>query len=321
MAFPKPDESEYGRETLVPTTEAVPQSCSLLDSTKPESEKVESEKVAPADGRYELTDCTLGEGAFAFVHRVKDKNLNTYVAMKVLKQEHLDGKSADDAVSLFRREALILAKIRHPNVLYVIDCEQTNAGVPYIIAEYLDGQILSDLLADGQPLPFSRVSLLLKQLCSAVQAIHLADVIHRDLKPENLMLVDRNGSEHLVVLDFGVARQLGDDRHPLTVNAPLGTPQYMSPEQFSLSVDATRQSDLYAIGVILFKMMTGQLPFEGRFTELRDLHRDAQPPNPRDLNSRIPKNTAAVILKAMEKDPQRRYQSADDLWQDFEESL
>jgi serine/threonine-protein kinase len=252
-------------------------------------------------GRYRI-DRQVGEGGMAVVYVGRDLLLNRNVAIKVLRAQY----AADPQFRVrFRREAQSAAGFSHPNIVDVYDVGET-AGEPWFVMAYVPGQTLKQIVATEAPFHPDDVAGLLQQVCSALDYAHERGFVHRDVKPQNI-LVDPDG--HAVVADFGIAKGLADADLTQTA-AGLGTVHYLSPEQAGGGV-ATPASDVYAVGVVAFEMLTGRLPFEADTpvgVAMRHLHE--RPPAPSDLLPSIPPAVDAIVLRALDKDPSRRFPSA-----------
>jgi len=261
----------------------------------------------------------LGEGGMGVVYRARDIRLERDVAVKVLPPDAL---SSDDARQRFRREALALSRMNHPNIAVVHDFD-THAGTDFIVMECVPGNSLADRIA-GAPLPEKELAAIGQQIASALEEAHEHSVIHRDLKPSNVMVTPKG---QVKVLDFGLARIL----HPVTDEAltvslsrsqqAVGTLPYMAPEQVR-GRPADARTDIHALGCILFEMATGQRLFAGRLvTELIDAILQRPPQLPRLLNPHLSAELERIILKCLEKDPEDRYQSAKELAVDLRRFL
>jgi len=240
------------------------------------------------------------------VYRAFDRELQEPVAIKTLRPEALAGNGV--ALERFKQEIRLARKIAHRNVVRTYDLGEAN-GMYYLTMEYVEGTSLKDLIASRGHLPVAVTLTVGKQLCRALEVAHEQGIIHRDIKPQN-MVVEPTG--FLKVMDFGIARLANRPQGKgLTQDGTaIGTPDYMSPEQIS-GIELDARSDLYSAGVVLFECLTGRLPFEAEsMYALIAKHLDEPPPDPRTLNAEVPQALAAVILKAMAKQPADRYQSA-----------
>jgi serine/threonine-protein kinase len=262
-------------------------------------------------GRFLLEEL-VGQGGMGRVYRARHLESHSPVALKLLKPALLGDPTL---VGRFEREAAAASRLHHPNVVSVLEFGRAGPdGTLFIAMEYVEGIDLRVVLRDQWPLPEARLCHLLAQVLSALGEAHARNVIHRDLKPENIMVVkDLGEGERVKVLDFGIAKILDGDLPVLTRNDVVcGTPQYMAPEQATgAGLDA--RSDLYAVGVILYQLCTGRLPFDG--TNAMDVltqHVNDLPQAPRQRSPDVSISEALerLILRALEKDPARRPQSA-----------
>jgi len=250
--------------------------------------------------RYQIIE-ELGKGGMGRVYRVLDKKLNEEIALKLIKPEIAKDKKT---VERFSNELKIARKIGHKNVARMFDLNEEK-GTHYITMEYVRGEDLKKLirkmvrLSAGQAIPIA------KQICEGLGEAHRLGVVHRDLKPQNVM-VDEDGNVR--IMDFGIARSL-ESKGITGAGVMIGTPEYMSPEQVE-GKEVERRSDVYSLGVILYEMITGQVPFEGDtpFT-IGVKHKSETPKDPKELNAQIPDDLSRVILKCLEKDKDKRYQS------------
>ncbi|MBI2894138.1 MAG: serine/threonine protein kinase [Deltaproteobacteria bacterium] len=262
--------------------------------------------------RYEVTR-RLGRGGMGIVYEARHVLLGKAVAVKVLKTEH--GRD-EHALVRFQREAQSAASIGNDHIVDVTDFGATPAGEPYIVMELLDGQDLAHLLAKTGPLPVGRALGIARQLARALEAAHAKGIIHRDLKSENVFLVDRDGKDFVKLLDFGISKihEAGQDPHLTGTGVLLGTPRYMAPEQAKGEPDLDRRVDVYSLGVILYEMVTGRVPFLGRTSlEIVHKHVNVLPEPPRMLRPDLPEEVERVILHALEKDRDARPSSAAEL--------
>jgi serine/threonine-protein kinase len=263
-------------------------------------------------GRYQILE-PVGQGGMGVVYKALHRDLNRVFALKILKSGDL---TTFDTVRRFQREARLAAKLRHPNIVAVHDAGEEQ-GIHYIAMEYIEGEPLSARLVARRARARDNL-ILMEKVVRAVAYAHREGVIHRDLKPANIM-VDLQGEPH--IMDFGLAKQAFEGSLLTRSGAFLGTPFYMAPEQIrGEPVDA--RSDLYTLGVILYEILTGRLPHAGQNdaeTYNRIAHEDAPPP--RDLNARIHPDLQTVCLKAIEKEKDRRYPTADAFAEDLRRHL
>jgi len=261
--------------------------------------------------RYRI-ESELGEGGMGKVYKAYDSDLDRTVALKLIRPE-----LARDASSLqrFKQELLLASRISHRNILRIHDLGDVD-GVKFISMAYIQGMDLHALIAKTGKLQTERVVNIARQLAGALEAAHAEGVAHRDLKPRNVLItVD----DQVYVSDFGLAKSLDADTTGMTrAGEVLGTPRYMSPEQAE-SKAADHRSDLYSLGVILFEMATGEVPFTGESSlQVMFQHVQQAPKDPRLINPDTPDYLANIILKCLQKDPALRYQSATELLRDLE---
>jgi serine/threonine-protein kinase len=256
------------------------------------------------DSRYSLLE-KVGEGASGEVYRARDTLLDTVIAIKVLKPGYMANQEALERV---RQEIVLSRDIGHPNILRTYHLGEY-AGRPYITMQWVEGATLARLIADQGSLSLPACIAMAGKLASALAAAHQRKILHRDIKPGNI-LVDRQGEPFLA--DFGLARLMGGPG--ITSHQYfLGTPYYASPEQAELQ-PLDERSDLYALGMVLFEMVTGRRPFEAETgREVLKMQRSTPPPDPRQLAPGLPEGLASLILRCLEKDPVRRYASAEAL--------
>jgi serine/threonine protein kinase/tetratricopeptide (TPR) repeat protein len=255
-------------------------------------------------GRYQVIE-ELGRGGMGRVYKVLDTELNEKIALKLLRPE----VAADpDAVERFRHELKSARQVAHKNVCRMFDIGRAD-GAPYITMEFVPGEDLKRLIRKIGQMPTGRTVSIARQIAEGLAEAHSHGIVHRDLKPQNVM-VDEGGSVR--IMDFGIARSL--EKKGITgAGIMIGTPEYMSPEQVEgKPVDA--RSDIYSLGIILYEMTTGHVPFEGDtpFT-IGVKHKSEKPRDPRELNPAVPDDLARLILRSLEKDREKRFQSAVDL--------
>ncbi len=257
-------------------------------------------------GKFRL-EKKLGSGAMGDVYLGVHTTLGNHVAIKILNA----AASAEVAgVERFLNEAHAVAKLGHENIVAVIDQDRLPDGTPFIVMEYVEGENVRDLLSRG-PMSFARAARIATDVLAALAVAHANGVIHRDLKPENVRVTPNGRAK---VLDFGVAKVLNKPSTQVTVQgAIVGTPHYMAPEQVA-SAPVDGRADVYAVGVMLFECATGHRPFDGEsLVELLQQQMHAPPPAPRSLRPEVPEPLERVILKALEKEPARRFSSAADM--------
>jgi serine/threonine protein kinase len=261
-------------------------------------------------GRYETGE-RLGSGGMSNVYKATDRILERTVAVKIL-AEHL----SDDErfVARFRREALAVAKLIHPNIVQVYDTG-VDEGRHYIVMEYVEGRSGAQILQRHGPVEAEIAAEIGIQGCAGLDYAHRRGIIHRDVKPGNLMIVGGpvGGGEMTVKLtDFGIARAIEQTRIT-QVGSVVGTAAYLAPEQVR-GEEATPATDVYALGVVLYQFLTGRLPYEGSsLAELAVRQQNEKPLAPSTYNSEVPETLGAAVLRALEGDPGRRYASAGEL--------
>jgi serine/threonine-protein kinase len=254
----------------------------------------------------------IGTGAIGIVFKASHKDLGRTVAIKVLNPRYRDDA---DLLAVFRTEARAASQLEHPNVARVYDYGQEPDGLVYIVMEYLSGYTLGSVLDARHKLTAARAVDVMIQVCAGLSAAHDRDIVHRDVKPDNIVLVPAQDDEGrpveiVKVCDFGIAA-LGTTR--TDEGNAAGTPEYMAPEQTTGS-RVTPSADVYACGCALYEMLTGQVPFTAdQAYRILMKHRNEVPRPPSSIEPTIPPALEAVILRCMEKAPERRYQSAREL--------
>ncbi|MED1785360.1 Stk1 family PASTA domain-containing Ser/Thr kinase [Brevibacillus fortis] len=263
-------------------------------------------------GRYQI-ESRVGGGGMAIVYKAKDLILNRQVAVKVLRSQF---GTDEDFVNRFRREAQAVASLSHPNVVGVYDVGQ-EGDTHYMVMEYIEGYTLKEVIIQRGALPVEEAVRIAEQICDALDHAHQNQIIHRDIKPHNIM-IGKNG--RVKVTDFGIARAVTSATITHT-NAMLGSVHYFSPEQARGGITGEK-SDIYSLGIVLYEMVTGELPFSGDSPISVALKHLQEPlPEPRQVNPAIPQSVENVILKALVKDPFLRYASASEMLEDLETCL
>ncbi|MBE3100384.1 MAG: protein kinase, partial [Planctomycetes bacterium] len=275
------------------------------DATEPSyTPRDELETGTTFAGRYQIIE-ELGRGGMGRVYKVLDKEVHAKIALKLIRPEI----AADRAtIERFRHELKTAREISHKNICRMYDLGR-DGGTYYLTMEYVSGQDLKSMIAMSGQLGIGTAISITKQICDGLEEAHRLGIIHRDLKPQNIQ-IDKGG--HAKIMDFGIARSLM--AKGLTgAGVVIGTPQYMSPEQVEAKeVDA--RSDIYSLGIILYEMVTGRVPFDGDTPlSVAMKHKLELPRDPRELNATIPADVDRLILKCLEKDRDKRYQSAADL--------
>ena len=267
-----------------------------------------------------LLESHIGSGGFAHVYKAWEKELARPVAIKLLDKSRFDARNRHR----FLREAKAASSVRSPHVVQVLSSGEADNGQPYIAMELIEGETLNRWIAKrAKRLDADSINQgvqLLTQVCQGVQHVHDADLIHRDIKPGNIFVDESATTAKLG--DFGLIRILGEHTVTLTRTAELaGTPAYMSPEQTVSNGELDSTSDVYSLGATLYKTLTGQPPFRGSSIAILQQVNERQPLPPRQLNEHVSKDLETICLKALEKEPQRRYQSAAAMAEDLQAAL
>ncbi len=269
-------------------------------------------------GKYRI-DARLNEGGMGTVYRATHILMEKIVAIKVLRPS----LAADEKiVARFSREARAASRISHPNALNVTDFGEDENGIVFLVMEFLSGRTLKQVIRDEGPLPLTRVVEIIRQVGDALNAAHAQGVVHRDLKSDNIMLLDTMTGDHAKVLDFGIAKvNEPEGKRDTDLTAPnlvIGTPQYMSPEQCSQDSEIDARSDIYSLGVILYEMLTGHVPFTADSpTMVMVKHLQEPVPSVLEERSDLPASIGKVIARAMAKLPANRYQAVPELIEDL----
>ena len=258
-------------------------------------------RSAPADvrldERYRIVRL-LGEGGMGAVYLAEHVGLGKQVAVKVL---HAEFTNRDDAIARFRREAQVAAALRHKNIIEVFDVGVSARGEPYLVMEYLEGESLRGLMARSKRIDLGAACAIIEPVLLALQAAHRKGIVHRDLKPDNVFLAYEPGEPMLVkLIDFGISKfaSADPDRWRTQTGMVLGTPNYMSPEQARGAANVDQRTDLYAVGTILYELLTGDLPYTGQsFTEFFARLLTEEPRSPRALYADLPAEVEPLLHK------------------------
>jgi serine/threonine protein kinase/tetratricopeptide (TPR) repeat protein len=260
-------------------------------------------------GRYQIIE-ELGKGGMGKVYKVFDKEIEAKMALKLIKPEVAADKTT---IERFRNELKIARDISHKNICRMYDLGK-EASNYFITMEYVSGEDLKSFIRRSRQLVVGTAIFIAKQVCEGLAEAHRLGVVHRDLKPGNIM-IDREGNAK--IMDFGIARSIST-KGITGAGVMIGTPEYMSPEQVE-GKEVDQRSDIYSLGIILYEMLTGRVPFEGDtpFT-IGIKHKSEIPKDPKELNAHVPSDLSRLVLKCLEKDKEKRYQSANELRTDLE---
>lgn len=262
-------------------------------------------------GRYKIID-KVGSGGMANVYLAEDLILEREVAVKMMA---LDFQEDQNNYRRFQREATSTTELTHPNIVNVYDVGEGDH--PYIVMEHIDGLDLKEYIQEHHPIPYKKVIHIMQQVLNGIAYAHANGVIHRDIKPHNI-LIDNEGN--IKITDFGIAVALSQNSITQT-NSLLGSVQYISPEQARGNM-VTKQSDIYSLGIVLYEMLTGSVPFEGESAVSIALKHFQTPiPSLHEFDSRIPQALENVVLKATAKEPRDRYESVREMAKDLETAL
>jgi serine/threonine protein kinase len=294
-----PSDSKFCRECAapLPSSKEIPVTKILETSTE------ELTAGSTFAGRYQIIE-ELGKGGMGKVYRVLDKELKEEVALKLITPEIASDKKT---LERFSNELKLARKITHKNICRMYELME-EGGTRYITMEYVAGEDLKSFIRRADQLTVGKAISIAKQVCEGLSEAHKLGVVHRDMKPQNIM-IDKEGNAR--IMDFGIARSL-KTKGITGTGMIIGTPEYMSPEQVE-GKEVDQRADIYAVGVILYEMMTGRVPFEGETPlGIAMKHKRELPKNPRELNAQIPEDISRVIMRCMEKAKENRYQSAEE---------
>jgi serine/threonine protein kinase/predicted Zn-dependent protease len=300
--FENPDNTVYCGKCAAPLSSS--KDISSLPTKTIETPATELTRGTTFASRYEIIE-ELGKGGMGEVYRVEDKKIKEEVALKLIKPEIASDKRT---IERFSNELRMARKIAHRNVCRMYDLGEEQ-GMHYITMEYVPGEDLRSFIRRSRQLTVGTAVTIAKQIGEGLAEAHRLGVIHRDLKPGNIM-IDRDGNAR--IMDFGIARSL-KSKGITGAGVMVGTPEYMSPEQVE-GLEVDQGSDLYSLGVILYEMVTGRIPFAGETPlSIAMKHKGEKPQDPRELNPQIPEGLSRVILKCLEKEKEERYRTAEEL--------
>lgn len=268
--------------------------------------------ISALEGRYQILK-ELGRGGMGIVYQAHDKQLNDQVAIKILSPLLINDT---EALERMKREVSAARRITHPNVIRIHDIAETG-GLHYVSMEYFHGPSLKQFIKSSPSISIPMAANIAYQICDGLDEAHKQGVIHRDLKSQNIIVGQNN---HVKIIDFGLA-QSAHQQGMTATGLIMGTPEYMSPEQVS-GKRVDERADIYSLGIILYELFTGRVPFSGDsaiavgFKQLKD-----DPPKPTELNPQLPESIEKVILKALEKDPIRRYSSVSAMKAELEDAV
>jgi serine/threonine-protein kinase len=276
-------------------------------------------------GRYAVTR-KIGQGGMGAVYEATHTLIGKRVAVKVLLDKYA---RKEQVVARLEQEARLASSIGHEHIIDITDFGQTDDGKTFVVMEFLEGVSLAECLHREGPLPEWRILHIASQVGSALSAAHKKGVVHRDVKPENVFLLERAGKDYVKVVDFGISKSLrqsdlGEEDSPRLTQTGmvLGTPLYMSPEQARGDEDLDQRIDVYALGVIMYELATGRVPYTGtNYLSIISQVLNDDPVPPRELRPDLSAEFEAVVLRAMDKDRERRYQTTDDLVADVQTLL
>ena len=291
------------QSSALPESRVVPQSSVLAPSAAPSHPGFVEEATPMFAGRYQIVSL-LGSGGMGTVYLAHDRELDEVVALKVLRKETT---SAPGALEMFKREVKLARRVTHPNVARTFDIGETD-GQKYLTMEYVEGTSLARMIAESGRFPIGRAVEIVGSVAAGLGAAHAVDVVHRDLKPENVLIASKDG--RAVITDFGVARPVESSNASVTQGMAVGTPAYMAPEQVEARRDVDQRADVYALGVMLYEILTGTLPFTGDTALAVAAARLIRPPpDVRTLRPDVPTVLAEAVMKCMARDRDERFQS------------
>lgn len=264
------------------------------------------------DGKY-LVQGVLGEGGMAIVYRAHHLQMERIVVIKVMQGWLTSNKTS---VERFEREGKLTAKLNHPNIVAVYDVGSIDGREPYIVMEYIKGEALADRIHNGGPLDFDTTATIIIQICLGLEEAHSSGIIHRDLKPDNVLLQTKSERPDWVkIVDFGISNMIQGAKRLTKTGRMVGTPEYIAPEQLKDKPIDIR-TDLYAVGIMIFEMLTGRVPFDGESAEsILMKHLLEEPPPMATIRPELAGENPfdPIVAKLLRKAPEERYQTAEEL--------
>lgn len=255
-----------------------------------------------------LIEALCSRGGFGTVYKARGPSDET-VAIKIL---HRTLSHSSTALLRFRREIELVQKLEHPGIVTILGVGELSENRPYLVMEWIEGRTLYDDVRERGPMPLARALSIMEKLCDALSVVHQAGIVHRDLKGANVMLVGDGDGEKVKLLDFGVAKLLDQESSLTVAGSRIGTPSHMAPEQI-LGGRVGPQTDIYALGIMLFTILTGRLPFQAKTSlEVETMHLDARPPRASELAG-VPEPVSDVILRCLAKKTIQRHSTVEEL--------
>ena len=293
------------------------------DGTAVISPKIEELENKIFDQRYKIEE-KIGEGGMGAVYKAIQLSTGKSVAIKVVSASHTQN---EETIKRFQREVKLQTQLSHPNLVSILDFSKTNEGEYYFVMEFVEGKSLSKCIKDSGQMELEEFMEITSQLCDGLEYAHRQGIIHRDLKGDNIIIMDLDHQLVVKILDFGLAKAVMEEDQQITseitqMGSALGTPAYMAPEQAMGEVNKLGpHTDIYTLGVMLFQMLAGQLPFKASTPwGLMQKHIAEAPPSVRDFNRSVPNAVSKIIIKCMEKEPDTRYSSALAIKRDLEKT-
>jgi len=280
-----------------------------------------SELIGKTIDKKYLVQSVLGEGGMAVVYRAHHVQMERTVVIKVMQGWLLSNRNS---VERFERECKLTAKLNHPNIVSVYDVGLINGKEPYLVMEYIKGESLADKIHNSGALPYATTANIIIQICRGLQEAHTSGIIHRDLKPDNVLLQHKSDRPDWVkIVDFGISNFVHGSKKLTKTGRMVGTPEYIAPEQLK-DRPIDMRTDLYGIGIMMFEMLTGRVPFDGESAEsilMKHLLEDA--PTMAEVRPELAENNLfqPIVDKLLKKNPDERYQTATELRLDVEHAL